>query len=126
AIKEGLDSLCHAATTTSALSTIDACNMIESLRLCGRAQFESDSALPPDIDVRWDWQYEDDAAEKGFDGPRETIDSAAARCMEQIIKDQNLDGGEPDVTGPVLESLAESADEDVQSALNRGGDLLRS
>jgi squalene-hopene/tetraprenyl-beta-curcumene cyclase len=131
AIKEGLDSSCHAAETTSALSTNDACNWIEGLRRCA-TDLAIDSPLPPDIDVRWDWQYKDGEAKQIADIWLAGIDSEIASFVEKLLKEQNLDGGwgamqssESHVSGTALESLAGNADANVQTALNRGVDFLR-
>ena len=140
AIEEGMDILCQSSTTTSALSTAEACNLVEGLFRYGATESEISSALPPDIDVRWDWQYAESSVEQIPEWRREGIDSAIVSCVQQFLNDQNPDGGwsagtgmrkkmqpsEPDITGASLESLARNADENVQAAVNRGSHFLRS
>jgi squalene-hopene/tetraprenyl-beta-curcumene cyclase len=96
--------------------------------------------LPPDLDVRWDWQYAESSVEQIPEWRREAIDSTINSCVEQILRDQNPGGGwstgtvlrqqmqssEPDVTGTAIESLAENADAIVRTALDRGIDSVRS
>lgn len=140
AIEEGMDILCQSMAATSTLSIAEACNFVEGLFRYGATESEINSALPPDIDVRWDWQYAESSVEQIPEWLRETIDGTIASCVEQFLNDQNLDGGwgagarlrqrmqssEPDATGAALESLARNVDENVQAALNRGSDFLRS
>jgi squalene-hopene/tetraprenyl-beta-curcumene cyclase len=135
-----LDILCQPAKTTGALSTADVCVKMDGLRRYGATGSEIDSALPPDIDVRWDWQYADRTAEQIPEGRREAIETAVALCVARLLDGQNQDGGwgseagsrkrtqssEPVVTGAALESLASCGDAKLQPALNRGRHFLRS
>jgi squalene-hopene/tetraprenyl-beta-curcumene cyclase len=139
AIVEGMDFACPSSTTTDSLTISEISNLAESLRRYAAAESGNTSALPPDIDIRWDWQYANNSAEQIPDGRGEVIDSAIASCLERLRSDQQPDGGwsslkgshqslqssEPDVAGAVLEALAECADELGQAALDRGGNFLR-
>jgi squalene-hopene/tetraprenyl-beta-curcumene cyclase len=139
AIVEGMDLVCPSSSTTASLSTSDICSLADGLRHYVAAESERNSALPPDMDVRWDWQYADNSVEQILDGRNEAIDSAIASCVERLRSGQRLDGGwsnversrqsiqssEPDVTGAALELLAKRADELGRAALRGGGDFLR-
>jgi len=144
AIVGGIDFACPSLSATASLSTSEICNLAECLRRSAAAESGSSFALPPDIDVRWDWQYADDCAEQIPNGRSEVVDSAIATCVKRLRSGQQPDGGwcnaersrrsmhssEPDVTGAALELLAEcsideSADEQRQAAFDRGGDFLR-
>jgi squalene-hopene/tetraprenyl-beta-curcumene cyclase len=136
AIVEGMDFVCPSSSMVASLSISDTCDLVESLRRHAAAESGRSSALPPDIDIRWDWQYADNSAEQIPDGRSEVVDSAIASCVERLRSDQKPDGGwsdvteshqsMPDVTGAALESVAECADELGRATLDRGGDFLRS
>jgi squalene-hopene/tetraprenyl-beta-curcumene cyclase len=140
AIEEGVDVLCQSPAAASALSIADAHNLVEGLHRYGATECEISSALPPDIDVRWDWAYAESSVEQLPEWRREAIDSTIASQVERCIGGQNLDGGwsaatglcqrsqssEPDETGASLELLARNTEEKVQTAINRGITFLQS
>ncbi len=140
ALGDVLATLCEPATTTFALSTTDACNTIQGLGRSAAADLDIDSSLPPDIDVRWDWQYAAGVSEQISEGRETVIDGTIASCVGRLLDDQNRDGGwsdaadsrrrqrlsEPCATGAALESLAENTDGKIQTALRRGVHFLRS
>jgi squalene-hopene/tetraprenyl-beta-curcumene cyclase len=96
--------------------------------------------LPPDLDIRWDWQYADVSNERIHPERREVINHTIAACIERFLTEQNRDGGwadvadsqrreqssEPDVSGAVVELLAGSSDINAQTAIKRGCRYLRS
>jgi squalene-hopene/tetraprenyl-beta-curcumene cyclase len=140
AIEEGADLLCQSPAATSAMSIADAHNLVEGLHRYAVTESEISSALPPDIDVRWDWQYSELPVEQLPEWRREAIDSTIASHVERCSGDQKLDGGwsaatglceriqssQPDETGAALELLAGRPEERTQVAINGGVTFLQS
>lgn len=119
-------------------STTDLCNFVAALRAADAPGFEGRAALPPDIDVCWDWQSSAGDAETIRRGP-EKRKRTIARCIEKLLQHQMPNGGwgatlnagkpvgqsEPDATSAAIEALHHYDHPNVRFAVSRAAAYLR-
>ncbi len=139
AIADGISVTCRTTVAEAPLATFGLCNVLEGLHRSEQIESAGDSGLPPEIDIRRDWQYAANVSEQMAQDQHETISHAVASCIKRLRDNQNPDGGwstmagtghqnqqsEPAATGAVLEALAGNASAELESALNRAANYLR-
>ncbi len=138
AIEDGLNYLQQAATAPSPTATSDVSAWTNSLLSFSTIGAKPSTALPPNIDIRWDWQYSAGDADSTSESHRDEFSRATASCQFRLWEAQNSDGGwasmragwhsrllsEAGATGEALESFARSDNEQLNVACELGRQFL--
>ena len=138
AASDGLEFIRQLAADPAVTDVSSALAWANSVRCLRAIDSVVDPALPPDIDIRWGWQYSVAGDESSSDDARDQRARAIASCEFRLWEAQNVDGGwastvaggtsqplsDPIATGEAIASLAENGNEQLKGGCEHGGRFL--